>query len=227
MNVSDWLHLKFLEWERSEGKRKTMTQFAKYLEVSQVSLSDWLNGKYLPKGQNIGKIANKLGYEIYDILGISRPHITDVDEQVNQLVQIAMQFPPDIQANVLGAMRETFMYIYEQKILDENQVMWVLIDFLQKRLSADIDAKKLASEITGIPRSVFPLAIGFQFERTPENTQRFRDAARAAAKKIDELGIDEDSDEGQSLILEVFASYGFHPMDTSGMNFAGPDPTGD
>ena len=61
MTIAEWLNRKFLEWEQSQGKRKTLGQFSEYLEVSRISLSDWINGKYAPKAQNIGRIAEKLG----------------------------------------------------------------------------------------------------------------------------------------------------------------------
>jgi len=73
MEVAEWLNTKFLEWEQAEKKRKTLGQFAEYLGVSRISLSDWLSGKYVPKVQNLGRIAEKLGYEIYDIMGMPRP----------------------------------------------------------------------------------------------------------------------------------------------------------
>jgi len=70
---STWLNLQFLEWERQQGRRKSVTAFAHYLNVSQASLSEWLDGKYIPSSDSLQKIAAKLGYEVYDALGIQRP----------------------------------------------------------------------------------------------------------------------------------------------------------
>lgn len=91
MDLSEWLNMRFLDWQRSEGKRKTIAEFASYLDVSQASLSDWLRGKYAPKGQNLAKIAEKLGYEIYDVLGIPRPLPAELDEKINDLIHFSFR----------------------------------------------------------------------------------------------------------------------------------------
>jgi len=223
MNVAEWLNAKFLEWERNEGKRKTMVQFAEYLGVAQPSLSAWATGKYVPKGQNLAKIAEKLGYEIYDVLGISRPMPVELDDKVNALIQAAMQFPPEIQVHVIAAFRELIPLLMEHHITDEDQIMWMLADMLRKRIDPDLNPEKLASKITGLPRIVYPIGVGFVFDRTPENIQRFKLTGIKAAKKIDELGLDEDSEEGQAVILQVFLDAGFPLLDTTGMNFNAPD----
>jgi len=223
MNVAEWLNAKFLEWERNEGKRKTMVQFAEYLGVAQPSLSAWATGKYVPKGQNLAKIAEKLGYEIYDVLGIPRPMPVELDDKVNELIQAAMQFPPEIQAHVIAAFRELIPLLMEHRITDEDQIMWMLADMLRKRIDPGLNPEKLASKITGIPRIVYPIGVGFTFERTPESIRQFKLTGIEAAKKIDELGLDEDSEEGQAVILQVFLDAGFPLLDTTGMNFNAPD----
>lgn len=76
-----WLENNFLEWQLSEGGRKTLNDFARYLKVSQPTISAWLNGSRKPTGENIDKIAAKLGPEIYDILGMRRP-----DPQLDRLI---------------------------------------------------------------------------------------------------------------------------------------------
>lgn len=223
MEVAEWLNAKFLEWERKEGTRKTMVQFARYIGVAQPSLSEWMRGKYVPKGQNLAKIAEKLGYEIYDVLGIPRPMPVELDDKVNELIQAAMQFPPEIQAHVIAAFRELIPLLMEHHITDEDQIMWMLADMLRKRIDPDLNPEKLASKITGLPRIVYPIGVGFTFERTPESIRQFKLTGIEAAKKIDELGLDEDSEEGQAVILQVFLDAGFPLLDTTGMNFNAPD----
>jgi transcriptional regulator with XRE-family HTH domain len=223
MNVSEWLNIKFLDWERSEGKRKTISEFAAYLDVAPASLSDWLRGKYDPKGKNLGKIASKLGYEIYDLLEIPRPLPDEIDEKINSLIQAAKLFPPDVQVHVIAVFREILPIIWEQKITDEIQILWMMADMLRRRISPGENAEKMVSLATGIPRAVFPTGIGFNFERTKDNNKRFLDAGIAAAKKIDSAGLEDDSDEADAIILEVFMSYGFQPMNMSGMDFNAPD----
>lgn len=73
MKFTQFLELKFLEWQQAEGGRKTVKQFAAYIGVSQSTISTWWNGDRSPEGENIQKIAHKLGIEVYDVLGIPRP----------------------------------------------------------------------------------------------------------------------------------------------------------
>ena len=54
-------------------KRMTYGEFAEHLGVSRISLNDWMKGKYLPGSQNLSVIAEKLGNEIYSVLGITIP----------------------------------------------------------------------------------------------------------------------------------------------------------
>lgn len=72
-NVAELLNRKFLEWQMATRKKQTIRSFAKYLDVKETSLSGWMNTNIPPKGDNLIKLSNKLGYEIYDILGIIRP----------------------------------------------------------------------------------------------------------------------------------------------------------
>lgn len=70
---AEWIEGKFLFWMGETGKRRTVTEFAKYIGVSQSLMSQWLNGRYLPDLKNITKIAERLGPEVYDLLGLQRP----------------------------------------------------------------------------------------------------------------------------------------------------------
>ena len=65
---AEWLEGKFLSWMGEAGRRRTVTEFAKYIGVSQSLMSQWLNGHYLPDLKNINKIAERLGPEVYDLL---------------------------------------------------------------------------------------------------------------------------------------------------------------
>jgi transcriptional regulator with XRE-family HTH domain len=70
---SKYLEMKYLEWQRQTGGRRTVAEFANHLGVSQQTVSSWWNYDKIPQGENIQKIALKLGLEVYDILGIPRP----------------------------------------------------------------------------------------------------------------------------------------------------------
>ena len=73
MKFSQYLELKFLEWQRNEGGRKTVKEFAGFIGVSQSTISSWWNGIRVPEGENIRKLEKKLGFEVYDVLGLPRP----------------------------------------------------------------------------------------------------------------------------------------------------------
>jgi len=126
MTIADWLNKKFLEWEQSQGKRKTLGQFSEYLEVSRISLSDWINGKYAPNAQNIGKIAEKLGLEIYDLVGIPRPQPRQLDEKIERLIQLIGQFSPEIQMDMIRIYQQLIPVLFEKKITDENQILGLI-----------------------------------------------------------------------------------------------------
>lgn len=61
------------ERETKEGKRTTIQEFAKFLEVSQPLLSTWLKGNTEPSDKKIQLLAEKLGEEVYETLGKIRP----------------------------------------------------------------------------------------------------------------------------------------------------------
>jgi transcriptional regulator with XRE-family HTH domain len=71
-NLSTWLIDKFREWEHATGRKQSVMEFARYLDVTQPSLTRWMAGDHPPTGKNIRKLADKLGPEIYYLLGF--PH---------------------------------------------------------------------------------------------------------------------------------------------------------
>jgi transcriptional regulator with XRE-family HTH domain len=73
MQITDWLNQKFIEWQASQKRRKTISQFAVYLDIPQPVLSHYLNGRHIPTGENVYKLAERLGDEIYTILGVEAP----------------------------------------------------------------------------------------------------------------------------------------------------------
>jgi transcriptional regulator with XRE-family HTH domain len=68
-SVKDWLNQKFRDWEKSQGKAQSYYAFARFLGVSQSSLSGWLSGAVDPAGDEVALIAGKLGQEIYTLMG--------------------------------------------------------------------------------------------------------------------------------------------------------------
>lgn len=69
-NFSGWLNEKFLEWEKSKGSRQNYSAYARYLGVKQPTLTRWLNDDNPPEGENLSKLADKYGVEVFDVLGI-------------------------------------------------------------------------------------------------------------------------------------------------------------
>jgi len=78
MTFKDWLMDKFVEWERTQKRRQSFSAFARYLDVKQASLSQWLNGSYTPTGENLVKVADKLGTEVYRVVGLPAPDLDNV-----------------------------------------------------------------------------------------------------------------------------------------------------
>lgn len=72
-NFRQFLEMKFLEWQQRAGGRKTVYEFADYIGVSQPAVSSWWNETRIPQGDNVRKLAEKLGLEVYDVLGLPRP----------------------------------------------------------------------------------------------------------------------------------------------------------
>lgn len=85
MEFKDWLEQKFLIWQSEIGKRRTLTAFAHYLGLSQPLVTQYLSGKVKsPSDESLRKIAEKLGPDIYDLLGLARP-----DPLIQELIVLA------------------------------------------------------------------------------------------------------------------------------------------
>ena len=72
MEFADWLNKKYIEYRGDT--RSTVSEFAEYIGVRQPVMSGWMKkGGKKPDRNNILKIADKLGPEVYDVLGLPRP----------------------------------------------------------------------------------------------------------------------------------------------------------
>jgi transcriptional regulator with XRE-family HTH domain len=69
-----WVNRKFVEWQASLGKRKTVEEFAIYLGVSRPLLNMWMNGNKKPGRENIKLLAETFGNDIYDVMGLPHPN---------------------------------------------------------------------------------------------------------------------------------------------------------
>jgi hypothetical protein len=77
-----WFEAKFLEWRDSQHDRKAnLKTFSIWLDVPQPNVSQYLNGENKPKGDNLYKIASKLGFECYEILEQPIPDLHEKEWQ--------------------------------------------------------------------------------------------------------------------------------------------------
>ncbi len=71
--VGLWLDKQYIAWQARAGESKTWGEFAAYLGVARGTLDNWSRGSRRPEGANVTVLAEKLGPEIYDLLGLDRP----------------------------------------------------------------------------------------------------------------------------------------------------------
>jgi transcriptional regulator with XRE-family HTH domain len=72
-DFAKWLEKQYLEWQRREGGRKTMTEFAAWLEISNPTVNQWLNGQSRPRPEFAFRLAKRLGLGVYKELGLPIP----------------------------------------------------------------------------------------------------------------------------------------------------------
>jgi transcriptional regulator with XRE-family HTH domain len=126
--VKDWLEQKFLEWEKAQGRKQSYYAFAHYLEVSQSGLNQWMTGSSTPSGGDLLNIANKLGPEIYEILGLPRPNA-----EVQRLTVSFANLPPDIRQKLANAIAESDTTMHVERLRpDSADARKIVIEILAK-----------------------------------------------------------------------------------------------
>ena len=100
-NLKDWLNQKFTEWEKSQGHKQSYYAFARYLDVSQSGLAQWMMGSAAPEGDDLTALAGKLGPEIYDVMGLPRP-----STEMQRFMLAFSSLPPDMRQNMMRAIIE-------------------------------------------------------------------------------------------------------------------------
>lgn len=73
MEFKNFINQKFIEFERAAGERKTVTNFAEYLDENQGNVSHWLNGTRVPQKKVLDRLAKILGPEVYAAAGYIEP----------------------------------------------------------------------------------------------------------------------------------------------------------
>jgi transcriptional regulator with XRE-family HTH domain len=72
--LGEFLTEEFFKFQRKRGRFTSANQFAKELGVNPSSLNYWMQGLRLPTGENIYKLGNALGDEVYRIMDV--PHLS-------------------------------------------------------------------------------------------------------------------------------------------------------
>jgi transcriptional regulator with XRE-family HTH domain len=103
MKFPNYLEQQFLAWQQRNGRRKTLDEFAHYLEISRPLLSMWLKGTRRPGPKKIEFLVELFGPEVYDSLGIPRP-----DPDLQTLENIWYRIPKGIR-QVLREQGEKFV----------------------------------------------------------------------------------------------------------------------
>ncbi len=126
--AKDWLNQKFTEWEKAQGHKQSYYAFARYLEVSQSGLAQWMVGGSVPSGDDLLSIAKKLGPEIYEILGLPRPNA-----EVQRLTVSFACLPPDIRQRLTSAIVEADQALRNERLRPEDvEARPVVINILAK-----------------------------------------------------------------------------------------------
>ena len=125
VDLKTYLNDQFIKWR---GTSKTpIIEFARYLEVKQVTFDSWINRGSIPKRDAIDKIAKKLGDGIYFVLDILPPSVNDKLSFLS----------PDERALVFSATIEAISRISSKGIdfnsLSDNDKSVVLNSILDER----------------------------------------------------------------------------------------------
>jgi transcriptional regulator with XRE-family HTH domain len=74
---------KYLEWQLAQGERKSIEAFAEHLNIKKTTLVQWMNDQRKPGPENVERLAEALGIEVYDALNLPRP-----DERLLQIKKV-------------------------------------------------------------------------------------------------------------------------------------------
>lgn len=131
MEFREFLLGKYEAWSKeNDGGQKG---FAKYLGIPATSLSNWINSGHTPGKVSISLLVEKLGTEVYDALGMERPHAA---------VELLPSLPPEFRRQLLSATHELADKLAEYKINPDSDAGEALADevfqkhgFIRKRTS--------------------------------------------------------------------------------------------
>lgn len=115
-----WLQAKFEAWRHQKGMRKTLTEFASYIGISDDQLLRIMNSGEIPRGSSLAKLAGMLGYDIYDLVGIKTSEMLDA-------------LPPLFRVRFASAFTEYFERILAEDIdKDSPEAQQALNEIMKK-----------------------------------------------------------------------------------------------
>lgn len=96
-NFHAWIKAKYFEYQKSEDRVASVSEFALYIGVKQGSMSKWILGQSKPRDQKtIQPLVEKYGDEVYKVLGIeppASPAKASSDERLNLLNRVWKLLP--------------------------------------------------------------------------------------------------------------------------------------
>ncbi|NMC84323.1 MAG: helix-turn-helix transcriptional regulator [Anaerolineaceae bacterium] len=120
--IKDWITQKYIAYRGDAiGNEKSISDFARYLEVSQSLLSEWMAGKKKPGIKSIDKIAKKYP-EIYDVMGLHQPSQDEL-----------LGLPKSLRTRLRAALAEMHAeYNARSLLLDDPEAEKIAIEILEK-----------------------------------------------------------------------------------------------
>ena len=98
-----------------EARQKKQSDLCKYMNVSSATVSDWCNGKKMPKTQRIGDIANWLHIEVTDLFNDVEPDekklTITADSELSELIELLNNATPE--------QKKTFLQLAKALLLNE------------------------------------------------------------------------------------------------------------
>ena len=115
-----WLQQKFESWRYQKNMRKTVTEFARHVGISEDQMLKYMNGSEKPHGSNLAKMAGMLGFDIYELVGIKTSDMLD-------------SLPPLFRVRFASAFTDYFEFIQNGEFdKDSPEAQQALKDFLKK-----------------------------------------------------------------------------------------------
>lgn len=104
---AQFLLKKMAEIEQQAGRRITNKEFGEIIGFSSGTISFWLSGKNMPDAKSIPVLAEKLGPEVYDVLGM-----INTDPELRYISNRWDNLPDDIRRQIRELIER---YDHEQK----------------------------------------------------------------------------------------------------------------